>query len=75
MVINTNLFQNKFLVEFRREMEKEFREGKSFLERDNFENELGSNSEDPFGENFSQISQHEIVDVFAEGDLAGRFVF
>lgn len=54
-------------------MEREFCEGKSFLERDNFEKELGSNSEDPFGEDFSQIAQHEIVDVFAEGDLGGRY--
>ncbi|KAI1718430.1 rhoGAP domain-containing protein [Ditylenchus destructor] len=45
---------------------------KSFLERDNFENELGSAAEDPFGEDFSDISKHEIVDVFGEGDLAGR---
>uniref|UniRef100_A0A914I5Q7 Rho-GAP domain-containing protein n=1 Tax=Globodera rostochiensis TaxID=31243 RepID=A0A914I5Q7_GLORO len=46
---------------------------KSFLERDNFESELGTTQQDdPFGEDFGDISSGEIIDVFADGDLAGR---
>ncbi|KAL3116153.1 hypothetical protein niasHT_004558 [Heterodera trifolii] len=46
---------------------------KSFLERDNFESELGATQQDdPFGEDFCDISSNEIIDVFADGDLAGR---
>ncbi|OZC06015.1 hypothetical protein X798_07001, partial [Onchocerca flexuosa] len=33
----------------------------SFLERDNFEKELGCSVDDPFAEDFTDISQHEIV--------------
>uniref|UniRef100_A0A915DYM2 Rho-GAP domain-containing protein n=1 Tax=Ditylenchus dipsaci TaxID=166011 RepID=A0A915DYM2_9BILA len=56
-----------------RSMKESSSNAKSFLERDNFENELGSTSlDDPFGEDFTDISKHEIVDVFGEGDLAGR---
>lgn len=47
---------------------------KSFLERDNFESELGATTlDDPFSEDFSDISTHDIIDVFCEGDLVGRF--
>ncbi|KAH7727112.1 RhoGAP domain-containing protein [Aphelenchoides avenae] len=46
--------------------------GKSYLERDNFENELGSAADDPFAENFGDISKHNVVDVVAEGDFVGR---
>jgi hypothetical protein len=34
---------------------------RSFLERDNFEHELGSTAEDPFAEDFHDIARHEIV--------------
>lgn len=34
---------------------------RSFLESDNFENELGSAADDPFSEDFSDIQRHEIV--------------
>ncbi|VIO94028.1 RhoGAP domain containing protein [Brugia malayi] len=44
----------------------------SFLERDNFEKELGCSADDPFAEDFSNISQHEIVNVIADGDWVGR---
>jgi hypothetical protein len=43
------------------------------LERDNFESELGGTNEDPFGEDFTEIANHEIIDVFGEGDLVARF--
>uniref|UniRef100_A0A915Q3J3 Rho-GAP domain-containing protein n=1 Tax=Setaria digitata TaxID=48799 RepID=A0A915Q3J3_9BILA len=46
----------------------------SFLERDNFEKELGCLADDPFAEDFSDISQHEIVNVVADGDWVGRFL-
>lgn len=47
---------------------------KSYLERDNFADELGNHSaDDPFGEDYSDIAKHGIVDVFSEGDLVGRF--
>lgn len=45
---------------------------RSFLERDNFENELGIEVDDPFGEDFNDIHCHEIVNVVGEGDLVGR---
>lgn len=48
--------------------------GKSYLERDNFENELGSAADDPFAENFGDISKHNVVDVVAEGDFVGRYI-
>ncbi|VDN06184.1 unnamed protein product [Thelazia callipaeda] len=44
----------------------------SFLERDDFEEELGCLADDPFAENFTDISQHEIVNVIADGDWVGR---
>uniref|UniRef100_A0A7E4V4V0 Rho GTPase-activating protein 68F n=1 Tax=Panagrellus redivivus TaxID=6233 RepID=A0A7E4V4V0_PANRE len=45
----------------------------SFLERDNFEEELGNgNFDDPFSESFADIARHQIVDVIAEGDLVAR---
>ncbi len=44
---------------------------KNFIERDDFENELGSPSEDPLAEDFTDISTHEIVDVVGD-DKAGR---
>ncbi|KAL3993776.1 Divergent CRAL/TRIO domain family protein [Acanthocheilonema viteae] len=44
----------------------------SFLERDNFEKELGCSADDPFAEDFIDISQHEIVNVIADGDWVGR---
>ncbi|CAG9534240.1 unnamed protein product [Cercopithifilaria johnstoni] len=44
----------------------------SFLERDNFEKELGCSADDPFAEDFTDISQHEIVNVIADGDWVGR---
>ncbi|CAD5210932.1 unnamed protein product [Bursaphelenchus okinawaensis] len=45
---------------------------RSFLERDNFENELGIQADDPFGEDFSDIHQLEVVSVIAEGDFVSR---
>uniref|UniRef100_A0A1I8B1F9 Rho GTPase-activating protein 1 n=1 Tax=Meloidogyne hapla TaxID=6305 RepID=A0A1I8B1F9_MELHA len=53
-----------------------FAQQKSFLERDNFENELGPSgvNEDPFGENFADMASNEIIDVFGEGDFSARFV-
>ncbi|CAD5215403.1 unnamed protein product [Bursaphelenchus xylophilus] len=45
---------------------------RSFLERDNFENELGIEVDDPFGEDFGDIHRHEIVSVIGEGDLVSR---
>ncbi|TMS32143.1 hypothetical protein L596_000026 [Steinernema carpocapsae] len=46
---------------------------RSYLERDNFENEIGTvGSDDPFAEDFSVISQHSIVEVIADGDRVGR---
>lgn len=47
---------------------------RSFLERDNFETELGCSADDPFAEDFSDISRHQIVNVIADGDWVGRFV-
>uniref|UniRef100_A0A914WVH4 Rho GTPase activating protein 1 n=1 Tax=Plectus sambesii TaxID=2011161 RepID=A0A914WVH4_9BILA len=44
---------------------------RSYLERDNFENELGSPADNPFAEDFTDISKHEIVDVVGD-DRAGR---
>uniref|UniRef100_A0A0R3RT28 Rho GTPase-activating protein 1 n=1 Tax=Elaeophora elaphi TaxID=1147741 RepID=A0A0R3RT28_9BILA len=44
----------------------------SFLERDNFEKELGCSADDPFAEDFTNINQHEIVNVIADGDWVGR---
>lgn len=44
---------------------------KSFLERDNFEAELGFTSDDPFEEDFSDVSVPEIIEVFAH-DSVGR---
>jgi len=36
---------------------------------------LGNHSaDDPFGEDYSDIAKHGIVDVFSEGDLVGRLV-
>lgn len=51
-----------------------FAQQKSFLERDNFENELGPSgvNEDPFGENFADMASNEIIDVFGEGDFSAR---
>jgi hypothetical protein len=53
-----------------------FAQQKSFLERDNFEKELGPNgvNEDPFGENFADMASSEIIDVFGEGDFAARLI-
>ncbi|VDK19752.1 unnamed protein product [Anisakis simplex] len=45
---------------------------KSFLERDNFEKELDLAADDPFAEDFTDISQHDIVNVIADGDRVGR---
>ncbi|MFH4977095.1 hypothetical protein AB6A40_003804 [Gnathostoma spinigerum] len=45
---------------------------RSFLERDNFEKELGCSADDPFSEDFSSISRYDIVDVIADGDRVGR---
>lgn len=45
---------------------------RSFLERDNFETELGCSADDPFAEDFSDISRHQIVNVIADGDWVGR---
>uniref|UniRef100_A0A915BC22 CRAL-TRIO domain-containing protein n=3 Tax=Parascaris TaxID=6254 RepID=A0A915BC22_PARUN len=45
---------------------------RSFLERDNFENELGLIADDPFAEDFTDMSQHDIVNVIADGDRVGR---
>ncbi|KAK0394465.1 hypothetical protein QR680_000753 [Steinernema hermaphroditum] len=46
---------------------------RSFLERDNFENEIGTvGPDDPFAEDFSDISHHNIVEVIADGDRVGR---
>ena len=50
---------------------------KSFLERDNYEKELGlavTNGEDPFGEDFTDVANNEIIDVFCDGDLVARFI-
>ncbi|VDN50611.1 unnamed protein product [Dracunculus medinensis] len=44
----------------------------SFLERDNFEKELGYADDDPFAEDFSDISQHDIITVIADGDRVAR---
>ncbi|VDN18824.1 unnamed protein product [Gongylonema pulchrum] len=41
-------------------------------DRDNFEKELGYSADDPFAEDFSDISQHEIVNIIADGDWVGR---
>ncbi|KAF7633442.1 hypothetical protein Mgra_00007129 [Meloidogyne graminicola] len=51
-----------------------FAQQKSFLERDNFEYELGPSggNEDPFGENFADMASFEIIDVFGEGDFSAR---
>uniref|UniRef100_A0A1I7WWA8 CRAL-TRIO domain-containing protein n=1 Tax=Heterorhabditis bacteriophora TaxID=37862 RepID=A0A1I7WWA8_HETBA len=43
---------------------------RSFLEREDFESELGS--VDPFEEDFTSISMHNIVEVIADGDRVGR---
>ncbi|VDL80749.1 unnamed protein product [Nippostrongylus brasiliensis] len=43
---------------------------RSFLERLDYESELGS--VDPFEEDFSAIATHEIVEVIADGDRVGR---
>ncbi|XGW12081.1 hypothetical protein V3C99_013061 [Haemonchus contortus] len=43
---------------------------RSFLERLDYESELGS--VDPFEEDFSTIATHEIVEVIADGDRVGR---
>ncbi|CAJ0573504.1 unnamed protein product, partial [Mesorhabditis spiculigera] len=43
---------------------------RSFLEREDFESELGS--VDPFSEDFSEISSFEIVEVVGDGDAAAR---
>uniref|UniRef100_A0A1I7YEW9 Rho GTPase-activating protein 1 n=1 Tax=Steinernema glaseri TaxID=37863 RepID=A0A1I7YEW9_9BILA len=46
---------------------------RSFLERDNFENEIGTvGPDDPFAEDFSDISHLNIVEVIADGDRVGR---
>lgn len=45
---------------------------KSFLERDNFESEFGDTAGDPFGENFTDVANNEIIDLFCEGDLVAR---
>uniref|UniRef100_F1L440 Rho GTPase-activating protein 1 n=1 Tax=Ascaris suum TaxID=6253 RepID=F1L440_ASCSU len=45
---------------------------RSFLERDNFENELGLTVDDPFAEDFTDMSQQDIVNVIADGDRVGR---
>uniref|UniRef100_A0A915LUY0 Uncharacterized protein n=1 Tax=Meloidogyne javanica TaxID=6303 RepID=A0A915LUY0_MELJA len=62
---------NTVATEFRQQL---FAQQKSFLERDNFENELGPSgvNEDPFGENFTDMASNEIIDVFGEGDFAAR---
>lgn len=44
----------------------------SFLERDNFEKELGYSADDPFAEDFSDMTQYDIVNVIADGDRVGR---
>uniref|UniRef100_A0A915P093 Rho GTPase-activating protein 1-like protein n=1 Tax=Meloidogyne floridensis TaxID=298350 RepID=A0A915P093_9BILA len=64
---------NTVATEFKQQL---FAQQKSFLERDNFENELGPSgvNEDPFGENFTDMASNEIIDVFGEGDFAARFV-
>jgi hypothetical protein len=44
-----------------------------FLESENFEQELGTTGlEDPFSENFSDISRLNIVEVHSQGDLVAR---
>uniref|UniRef100_A0A914CNY4 Rho GTPase-activating protein 1 n=1 Tax=Acrobeloides nanus TaxID=290746 RepID=A0A914CNY4_9BILA len=43
---------------------------RSFLESENYEQELGGPSES--GEDFSDLMKYEIVEVIGEGDLAGR---
>lgn len=48
------------------------RSQKSFLERDNFETELGTANDDPFAENFAEIENNDIIDVFGE-DVIARF--
>uniref|UniRef100_A0A0K0F2D8 Rho GTPase-activating protein 68F (inferred by orthology to a D. melanogaster protein) n=1 Tax=Strongyloides venezuelensis TaxID=75913 RepID=A0A0K0F2D8_STRVS len=45
---------------------------KSFLERDNFESELGSPSDEIYNVEFDEISKLNIIDIIAEGDRAGR---
>ncbi|VDD88654.1 unnamed protein product [Enterobius vermicularis] len=45
---------------------------RSYLERDNFEREWGCTADDPFAEDFTEISQHDIVEVIAHGDRVGR---
>uniref|UniRef100_A0A0N5AG04 Rho GTPase-activating protein 1 n=1 Tax=Syphacia muris TaxID=451379 RepID=A0A0N5AG04_9BILA len=45
---------------------------RSYLERDNFEKEWGCSADDPFAEDFTDISQHDIVEVIADGDRVGR---
>ena len=46
---------------------------RSFLEREDFESELGG--VDAFDETFATIAQQEIVEVIADGDRVGRSVF
>ncbi|CAK5083914.1 unnamed protein product [Meloidogyne enterolobii] len=62
---------NTVATEFRQQL---FAQQKSFLERDNFENELGPSgvNEDPFGENFTDMASNEIIDVFGDGDFSAR---
>lgn len=43
---------------------------RSFLEREDFESELGS--VDPFAEDFSEIAKHDIVELVADGDRVAR---
>ncbi|KAF8362800.1 rga-1 [Pristionchus pacificus] len=45
-------------------------QARSFLEREDFESELGS--VDPFSEDFQDIAQHDIVEIIADGDRVGR---
>ncbi|KJH45828.1 RhoGAP domain protein [Dictyocaulus viviparus] len=45
-------------------------QSRSFLERLDYESELGIT--DPFEEDFSEIASHEIVEVIADGDCVGR---
>ena len=47
---------------------------RSYLERDNFEREWGCTADDPFAEDFTEISQHDIVEVIAHGDRVGRLI-
>lgn len=48
-------------------------QSRSFLEREDFESELGA--VDPFSEDFSDISHYDIVEVIADGDRVARYVF